>query len=338
MVLCTATLSGCTMTDYLLHAAAGEAKILLSRRSVDESLKKSSFGPEKREKLTWILQTAEAAESVLGLARDKQYREVAHLSDDFNVWVLALAEPDRLEQVTWSFPIVGEVPYLGFFSRKKAEKMADSHYPEKDRYLRTAAAFSTLGFFPDPILPAFFKLDKARIVNVVVHELVHATLYLPSQSNWNETIATALGDAGTVVLLKHWDQPELLAEATRRFADRKQWADLLADTLTTMRQEYQAVTSSEARLALKEQHIDRFKTQISEATWHEAGYARYADFPINHAFLLANEVYLTNQTYQSAVYAAAVSDFAGTLAWLKCWIDRKPDDPWQLPGEMACDP
>src|SRR5690606_24957725 len=123
---------------------------------------------------------------VLGLERSKQFREVAALPEDFQVWVLTLAEPDRLVARTWRFPIAGEVPYLGFFDRGRAEAFADRDHADADRYLRTAAAFSTLGWLPEPVLPGMLELPEVSIVNTVVHELVHATIYRPGESAWNE--------------------------------------------------------------------------------------------------------------------------------------------------------
>src|SRR5690606_40750315 len=122
------------------------------------------------------------------------------LPEDFLVWVLTLAEPDGHVARTWQFPIAGEVPYLGVFDRGRAEAFADRDHADADRYLRTAAAFSTLGWLPEPVLPGMLELPEVSIVNTVVHELVHATIYRPGESAWNESVASALGDAGAIVL------------------------------------------------------------------------------------------------------------------------------------------
>lgn len=328
-------MSGCTMTKYLMHAAAGEARILFNRRPIDEALQQQALAIDKRKKLAWIAQSADAAER-LGLNRKAQYREVAELPDNFNVWVLALAEPDRLETVTWKFPIAGKVPYLGFFDRDKALAMAQENYPDKDRYLRTAAAFSTLGYLPDPILPAFFAMDDEAIVNLVVHELVHATLYIAGDSTWNESVASALGDAGQELILEAWGRADLLAAAADAAADRERWAALVAETLADLRAAYAATSSSESRLAVKKARIAQFQAAVSETQWRNPRYRRYASSEINHAFLLANEVYQGDAAYQAGLKAAAKNNFAATLVFLKCVIENSPDQPWKLPGRDAC--
>ena len=324
------------MTGYLLHAASGEAKILLSRRSIDDVLSRRDLDAAKKEKLKMVQRAADDAQRLLGLKRQSQYREYAQLSTDFAVWVLTLAEPDRLELVSWKFPIVGRVPYLGFFARAKAEDMAEKNYPDKDRHLRTAAAFSTLGYFPDPVLPGFLDLTEAAIVNLVVHELVHATLYIAGNGQWNETVATALGDAGQAVLLRHWGRDDLLDATEKNLLDRQRWGELIGQTLATMRATYEAEPDAAKRLAMKTELIANFKKKITETDWHNPGYRRLADSEINHAFLLANEVYLSDADYQTALTKAAREDYAATVRFLRCVATHKSDDPWQLPGQFIC--
>jgi predicted aminopeptidase len=310
-------LAGCGTVSYLGQAAWGEMRILLSRRPIDEALHGAGTDPARREALAWLLRAADDAETVLGLTRDRQYREVADLPDDFDVWVLTLAEPDRLVARTWRFPIAGTVPYLGFFDRGDAERFAERYHPDADRHLRTAAAFSTLGWLPEPVLPGLLALPETALINTVVHELVHASIYRPGESAWNEAVASALGDAGAWILMTHWGRPDLLAKTQERRADRARWQQLITEHAARMRTAYAALPEASARLASKPQLLAALQADIRQAPWSHPGWRRYADEAKTHAFVLAHETYATNPTAQTRWTAAAERDFRGAVAELR---------------------
>ncbi len=323
----------CATSGYLLHIAGGEARILLSRRPLADALRDPGLDLQTQQRLRLIQRAAAESASLLGLVRDDQYREVAELPDEFRVWVLVLAEPDQLTPVTWRFPIVGEIPYLGFFDRDRAERMANDTFPDADRYLRTAAAFSTLGFFPDPVLPEFLQLPDEAVVNTVVHELVHATLYRTSETDWNETVAVALGDAGAEILLAGWGRDDLVASLRQRRQDRMQWARMISDTTVAMDAAYARIDSRDERLQVKQRLVDEFRARVGAADWHNPGYRRYAEFEVNHAFLLAQRTYLADPEFLDAWYQYARQDFANAVELLR--RQEVGEDPlWSYPPGM----
>lgn len=310
-------LTGCSTAAYLGQAAWGEMRILLSRRPINEVLLGAGVDPDRREQLAWLLRAANDAEAVLGLSRDREYREIADLPDDFDVWVLTLAEPDRLVARTWRFPIAGTVPYLGFFDRDYANRFADRYHPDADRHLRTAAAFSTLGWLPEPVLPGMLALPETALVNTVVHELVHASIYRGGESAWNEAVASALGDAGAWVLLTHWGRPDLLAKVRARRSDRALWQQIITEHAAQMREAYAALPDAAQRLARKPELLAALQRDIHTAPWSHPGWQRYADEANSHAFVLAHETYATNPTAQAGWTAAAERDFRAVVTTMR---------------------
>lgn len=319
-------LAGCGgLGRYLGHISVGEAKILLSMQPLEAALKDAHWTPEQRRAIAWIHRAARDAGPLLGLqVNDNQYRYVARLDPQFRLWVLTVAEPDRLEAVTWTFPLVGEVPYLGFFDREFAQQLAAVRYPGKDHSLRTAAAFSTLGYLPEPILPELLSYPPDVLVNTVVHELLHANIYVPGQADFNETVATALGDAGAELLLNAWGAHEHVVAARKRRQDRQQWAALVDAALARLTAAY-AGQDPAARAVAKQEGLEAFRRDVLNATWHNPAYLAVRTREINHAYLLAQRTYAANPTRQAEWYAAALKNFSQTLTALRARAENGSD-------------
>jgi len=326
--------AGCGKAAYLSHVTKSELKILLSRRDLQSAQTSDQFTTEQRRKLALIRRAADFAEG-LGLARDDQYTTVAMLPQDFTLYVLTVAEPDEVTAVTWSFPIAGEVPYLGFFERELVVEKANMFAEEgKDTYIRTAAAFSTLGYLPDPVLPGFLRLPEDAVVETVMHELVHATIYAPGQSDWNETVATGL--AAAELALKAWERDDLLADLRARRQDRFDWARMVTAAIDDLKQRYRQLGDDRhARLAYKRGRLDALAQTIAAHPWRIGRYARFAELDLNHAFLIANQIYAADPELQARWLAAARQNFAAVLTGLKQRADRPDAEQlWApLPGE-----
>ena len=133
-----------------------------------------------------------------GLRPTRNYDTYAELHRSAAVWVVEACAPLAFEQKRWRFPLIGSIPYLGFFDEEAARKLAASLEKEGlDAEVRTAAAFSTLGWFKDPVLSTMIPAgDQAlgELADIVLHESVHATLYVKNQSAFNESLASFVAD------------------------------------------------------------------------------------------------------------------------------------------------
>jgi predicted aminopeptidase len=190
--------SGCGVT-YYTNAGYQQFRILLSRRSIDTAIQNPDTNPELKRKLH-LARTAREFSRELGLQPRKTFRTYATRKNIPEIWVLTAAKKYQMEPYLWKFPVVGRLPYKGFFSKKDAErekeKLAREGY---DVALRTTAAYSTLGWFNDPLMPATLALDDLQLFNTVVHEITHTTLWIPGSISFNETFAHTVGLLGTLV-------------------------------------------------------------------------------------------------------------------------------------------
>lgn len=192
--------SGCSPV-YVLKAGYHEARILAARKPIPELIHDPATGPETRRKLRLALAARAFARDSLGLDVGDSYTTFSRLERDTLALILSAAHRDRLEPVTWWFPVVGHVPYRGFFSREDAvearRKLEAEGY---DTYLRPTSAFSTLGWFSDPLLSTVLEADDVGLVETVIHELTHNTLYLPGRARFNESFANWVGGRGAEAL------------------------------------------------------------------------------------------------------------------------------------------
>ncbi len=182
---------------YVIKAGWAEAKILHARRPIPEVILAPETDERTRGKLTLAREARAFARDGLGLDVGDSYTTYTELESDTLAMVLSAAYMDRLQSRTWWFPVVGHVPYRGFFSLDDAleeqRKLEDEGF---DTYLRPTAAFSTLGWFSDPLLSTIVRYDEVELVTTIIHELSHNHLFVPGQVRFNESFATWVGRTG----------------------------------------------------------------------------------------------------------------------------------------------
>lgn len=207
---------------YLLRAAWAEGKILLHRRPITAIVADSATPPPLADKLRLVLAARAFAADSVGLKAKQSFTTYSKLDRDTLVLVLSGAYRDRLESYTWWFPIVGRVPYKGYFDFDAAKQAArDLDRRGFDVYLRPSPAFSTLGWFNDPLLSTSLEADSLELANTVIHELTHNTYYAPGSAVFNESFANFVGARGSAWFFRTRGSPKAADEADARWADEK---------------------------------------------------------------------------------------------------------------------
>jgi predicted aminopeptidase len=188
-----ALLAGCTSLGYYSHSIKGGLGILTRRRSIESLLADAATPPELRARLELVLDIREFAGRELALPLGGSYRSYVDLERPYAVWTVVAAEELSSEPVEWCFLIAGCVSYRGYFSPEKAERFAGKL---RRKGLETdvggAAAFSTLGWFSDPVLSSFVDYPDSELAGLVFHELAHQRLYVKVDTTFNESFATVV--------------------------------------------------------------------------------------------------------------------------------------------------
>jgi predicted aminopeptidase len=218
---------------YLAQATLGQYRIASAARPIDEALADGGLS-ERTRRLLAVVPAIKRYGQAQGLRPTPSYARFADLHRPAAAWVVQGCAPLSFEVRRWSFPVIGSVPYLGFFDEAGAKGYAEALAAKEalDVDVRTASAFSTLGWFHDPVLSTMIVPgdDAAgRLANVVLHESVHATLYLNDQSAFNESLASFVADRLTVPWLTSAfgaTAPETIAWVTAHARERARMARL----------------------------------------------------------------------------------------------------------------
>ena len=205
------TLVGCGGCSplYVLEGAVVQGRILLSREPVVRVLRDPELPEAQRAKLELLLEARAFAARGMGLEVGDAYGSYAEVPEGALVWVVSAARQTRLESYTWWFPIVGSVTYKGFFEKSDAESLARDLQEEGwDTYMRPSGAFSTLGWFDDPILSNWLRRDDVALVDLLLHELTHRSFYRSGHTDFNESFASWAGRAGAYAFFRDRDGAE----------------------------------------------------------------------------------------------------------------------------------
>lgn len=273
---------GCSTLKYLFQASRGQMALIQHAKPLNQVIQDEKTPPRTRALLEKIEHIKKFGE-VHGLKPTLNYSHYVNLNRSAAVWVVSACDPLRFQAKEWSFPFVGSFPYLGWFDSGDAQSYASDLKKEGwDTDVRGAGAYSTLGWFKDAILSTMISSgDEALggLANVVLHESVHATLYIQNQSFFNESLASFIADDLT---LKFLEQFHYLQEKASYldFEKKMQWAQ------KKLHQVYQELDALYASSLPKEEKLLK-KSQLLEGLQRELGWKR----EINNATLIQYKTY-----------------------------------------------
>jgi predicted aminopeptidase len=320
--------------------------ILRARVPLTQVMTDSAVAGATRAKLRLAWDARAYAIDELGFQNvGDSYSSFARLRSDTLALVLSAAPVDRLAYKTWWFPIVGRLPYRAYFSVESAEHAQEDLEREGyDTYLRPTAAFSTLGWFADPLYSTLLRRDDVDLVETVLHELGHNHLYVNGHGRFNESFATFVGYSAAIQFFCTRRAESPMTVRCQRARDR--WADALAissfvDALERRILEVYAEYGDEAGedggvspelLAARQAVFDSARTEFVERiqpSLRASTYGYFATEPLNNATFLARSLYYHRLPEFDGLWRSWDGTYAQLLAWLRENTPRH-DDPFDV--------
>jgi predicted aminopeptidase len=189
-------------TVYLIFQGKGQMHVLFNRIELAEYAKREDLSAEEKRNIELVAEIKKFSVDTLGYLPTKNFTQVFDQKNSPALWVISACEPYELKAYYWRFPIVGRVSYKGFFKKEKAvTEFNHLRAMNMDMDLRTVTAWSTLGWFKDPLMSGMLKRKKGALCNLLFHELFHATYYAANNINFNENIACFIADKATQLFL-----------------------------------------------------------------------------------------------------------------------------------------
>jgi len=321
---------------YVARAGVEEARILWRRRSIETLIADTSRPAALRQRLRLVLEARRFAAESLGLAVGATYTTYVDVGRDTLLLVLSGSRHDRLREVTWSFPIVGVVPYKGFFSADRARRAAkDLEAQGLDVYLRPSGAFSTLGYFSDPLFSTAMSRDTMELVATVLHELAHNTLYVKSQTPFNESFASFVGYRGAEAFFRMRHDTTDARRAAARWRDERTLDVFYAELARRLDSAY-AETPAPTGDKLERTRTTLFgwaRTQLTGPVGQSLetyDWRWFAQAPLNNAVVIAQRLYRMDLNLFDEIYLQSNADISETIRAIQIRVFTQPDrDPYR---------
>ena len=337
-------LCGCSSTvQYIIQQGIGQISMITSSRPIDQVLASGQLTAEQERKLRLVVAARDFAYQELGLQIGRSYSTYHDTSGEPIGYNLSACRQDQLTSKSWTFPIIGTIDYLGFFSEHDADQTAaelqDQGY---DTVTYGVDAYSTLGWFPDPVHSTFLQRSDGSLVETVIHELAHNTIYVPGRSTFNESLATFIGRQGARLFFQQRGEEGLaiIESLEQNYDDNVHITDWMQALITSLKQHYALDVSSEEKIAGREAVFqtsrEGFTNEVLPLLNDPDASAWWGNLPTNNAFVLLYQRYNLDLDVFATVYEQVSGDFAAFLDLLRAAAGAA--DPFTYLHESAGSP
>lgn len=284
-------LTGC----YLMQAAGGQMAIAAKREPIVQVLADSSTPPQLRTRLEYVAAARDFASRELGLPDNESYRSYADLGRPYVVWNVFAAPEFSVEPRRWCFPIAGCVVYRGYFKEEAAQRYARKlRRRGDDAAVGGVSAYSTLGHFKDPVLSTMLGWSDAQLAATLFHELAHQVVYVPGDSEFNESFATVVEEAGLERWLAARQRTQDLVVWREQRERQSQFIALLLAARTKLSALYESALPDAEKRSRKQYEFGELKLDYARLRqqWNGySGYDRWFDRTLTNAHLVSAATY-----------------------------------------------
>lgn len=306
-------------------------RLLSHREPIEKVLQREDLKDETRHKLLLAQEAQRFAIEKMNLTLGKNYQTYVELGRPYVTWIVTAAPIDRVEPYLWRFPIVGDVPYKGYFKRSRAEREAQRFNPKKyDTWVRGVSAYSTLGWFSDPILSSMLRGQDHHLVDLIIHESVHATLFIKNHADFNERLATYLGNYGTYLfyLEREGENSETLKQIKKENNDEILFSRFISKEIEDLKKWYEDQTSSNftAKEEARRQRLSLIQERFEEALRPQLQteiYNYFSRIELNNAVLSSMGTYVQDLSDFEELMELKGGDVAAFIEFCKKYEDSE---------------
>jgi len=305
---------GCSFF-YVAKQGVYQMKLLAGAEPIERALRKTNLAEVPRSKLILISRVREFCQKNLKLVADKNYKNV-NLSWHNIIHNVSASEPLAFKPYLWWFPIIGSVPYKGYFEERDAQaEVKRLKALGLDTLKRRVGGYSTLGYFSDPVWPTMLEMRDEALVELIIHELAHATVYIANETPFNETFANFVGKTGARMFYveNYGENSEEVRRLDKFYHDEKSYNKFFSELYIKLDEVYNKKISLEEKKSLQQQVLAQAKMDYEALPIHKefiiSDWSR-----INNAYLLAFKTYNHDEAVFADLFKLVNHDFRHFLA------------------------
>ena len=295
IVVLTALLSACADIGYYWHSTKGHMSIMNKRVNIKTLLTDSEIDPELRARLLLVQQIRAFSIEALGLPNNGSYTSYARLDKPYVLKNLFAAPEFSTRLLSWCYPIAGCASYRGYYDEELlAEFVAELKKERADIHIGEVPAYSTLGWFDDPVLSSFIDWPDYRLAGLIFHELTHQRLYIDNDTQFNESLASAVQQMGTELWLKSQERNDEIAHYRRSIIYRQAVVALIEQTRTELDALYKTKIVQSIKRDRKQEILNKAidqHTSLAASLEYKGGFSQWFGSGLNNAKLATVSAY-----------------------------------------------
>ncbi|MEO9870427.1 aminopeptidase [Ekhidna sp.] len=305
------------LVAYGYQQASGQLKIIWNARDIQNVLAESSTPDSIKQKIKIIQEAKAFAHENLALAKTKNYTTYYDQNGQVALWNLSASEKFALEPKSWSFPLLGSFPYKGFFNLEEGKKeMARLREEGYEARIRPVGGWSTLGWTKDPILSNMIERAEGSLAELIIHELTHTTLFVKDNIDFNENLASFIGERGAIQYLneKYGKNSDPFFEYILGEEDSQTFRNQMllgTQKLDSLYKTFDKQDSDSAKNVLKHIMIDKITSSIDTLHFHNPRYYKaFSSTRPNNAYFMS---YLRYYSSKDSLAEILSSKYKGNL-------------------------
>lgn len=311
LLVSTLLLSACSSVSYYTQSVVGHSRLMLARQPISKAITKAD--PELTKQLQLAIELRQYAVNELGLPDNNSYQSYVPLKRDFPVWVVVATQKFSLDAKQWCYLVIGCASYRGYFSLDSAKLYAKGLQKKGyETYIGGATAYSTLGWFADPLLPSMLRYGTAELAETLFHELAHQVVYVNGDSDFNEAFASVVGEQGALRWLKQ-NRPADVADYVAKLNALDDFSALIQDTKKNLTRIYEKPISDQQKQAAKDAEFENLKLKYQSLKlrkWqNQSWFDSWFETPLDNARLAAFSTYRDRIPQLQAVFEQLNGDF-----------------------------